>query len=307
VSNIITELMTIDCEQVSNIIVDFIRGKVAAKKRDGVVLGLSGGIDSAVAAILAARAVGPSHVYALYLFDCQSDKKFRQYAEGVAATLEINFQAKDITASARALGAYNSFMMRIPPRASQVLRRFLSPVWRTRRYFWTRRRRRQDAHNVSSTRRPRIELSFNVRHIERRRILEEFAGERNLLLIGAANRSESFVGWFVKDGVDDIPVEVILGLYKTQVRQLARCIGVPDEIIKEPPSPDMLRGLTDESVIGHSYEIIDKVAYIIEHGLDQDIARKEGISDEVFDSISRIHELTAWKRTTPHEFPIFEV
>ena len=145
-----------------------------------------------------------------------------------------------------------------------------------------------------------------MRHIERRRVLEEFAREKNLLLIGAANRSESFVGWFVKDGVDDIPVEVILGLYKTQVRQLARCIGVPNEIIKEPPSPDMLRGLTDESVIGHSYETIDKVAYIIEHGLDHDIARKEGISDEVFDSISRIHQWTAWKRTTPHEFPIFE-
>jgi NAD+ synthase len=305
VSSTLEELMTIDCDNVSNTIVDFIRRKVAEEKREGVVLGLSGGIDSAVAAILAVRAVGPNDVYALHLFDRQSDKKFRRYAERVATMLKINFEVRDITASVKALGAYQPFIMRIPLRASLILMRLLAPVSRAIRYFWVKRRRAQDRRSVSPTRRTRIERSFNVRHIERRRILEEFAREKNLLLIGAANRSESFVGWFVKDGVDDIPVEVILGLYKTQVRQLARCIGVPDEIIKESPSPDMLRGVTDESVIGHSYVTIDKVAYVIEHSLSQDVALNEGISHEEFERIKRLNELTAWKRTNRHEFPVF--
>jgi NAD+ synthase len=298
-SSTLAELLTIDCDNVSGTIVDFIRRKVAEEKREGVVLGLSGGIDSAVAAILAVRAVGPNNVYALHLFDRQSDRKSRRYAEMVATMLGINFEVRDITASVKALGAYQPFIMKIPPLASLLLVRLLRALARPTRYLWARHRR------VSPARLTRIEQSFNVRHIERRRILEEFAREKNLLLIGAANRSESFVGWFVKDGVDDIPVEVILGLYKTQVRQLARGLGVPNEIIKEVPSPDMLRGVTDELAIGYRYQTIDRVAYVIEHGLSQDVALNEGISDKEFQSIRRIHELTAWKRTNRHEFPVF--
>jgi len=304
-SSTLAELLTIDCDSVSGTIVDFIRRKVAEGKREGVVLGLSGGIDSAVAAILAVRAVGPNNVYALHLFDRQSDRKSRRYAEMVATMLGINFEVRDITASVKALGAYQPFIMKIPPLASLLLVKLLRALARPIRYLWARHRRAQDRRRASPTRLTRIERSFNVRHIERRRILEEFAREKNLLLIGAANRSESFVGWFVKDGVDDIPVEVILGLYKTQVHQLARGIGVPNEIIKEVPSPDMLRGVTDESAIGHHYQTIDKVAYVIEHGLSQDVALNEGISDKEFQRIRRIHERTAWKRTNRHEFPVF--
>ena len=127
-SSTLAELMALDCGKVSNTIVDFIRRKVAEEKREGIVLGLSGGIDSAVAAILVVRAVGPNNVYALHLFDRQSDRKFRQYANGIATMLRINFEVRDITASVRALGTYQPFIMRIPPRASLVLMRLSVPV-----------------------------------------------------------------------------------------------------------------------------------------------------------------------------------
>lgn len=306
-NNILAKLLTIDCEKVSNAIVDFIRKKVTEDKRDGVALGLSGGIDSTVSAILAARAVGPSNVYALHLFDRQSHKKFREYAQKMAIMLGINLEMRDITASVRALGAYKPLIMRMPPSASLVSIKLISPLARLIRYFWIKQKRTQNASGTYVSKAPRgdIRRSFNVRHIERRRILEEFATEKNLLLIGAANRSESFVGWFVKDGVDDIPIEVILGLYKTQVRQLAHFLEVPTEIIKEAPSPDMLRGITDESAIGYSYETIDKVAYIIEHGLSEETALREGINQKDFEHLRRLNQLTAWKRTNTHEFPVF--
>jgi NAD+ synthase len=307
VNNILAKLLTIDCEKVSNAIVDFIRKKVTEDKRDGVALGLSGGIDSTVSAILAARAVGPSNVYALHLFDRQSHKKFREYAQKMAIMLGINLEMRDITASVRALGAYKPLIMRMPPSASLVSIKLISPLARLIRYFWIKQKRTQNASGTYVSKAPRgdIRRSFNVRHIERRRILEEFATEKNLLLIGAANRSESFVGWFVKDGVDDIPIEVILGLYKTQVRQLAHFLEVPTEIIKEAPSPDMLRGITDESAIGYSYETIDKVAYIIEHGLSEETALREDINQKDFEHLRRLNQLTAWKRTNTHEFPVF--
>jgi len=91
--------------------------------------------------------------------------------------------------------------------------------------------------------------------------------EKNLLCLGTANRSESFVGWFIKDGIDDFPIEAILGLYKNQVYQLARFLKVSEEILKEAPSPDMYKGMGDEDLIGYSFQKIDRVAYVLEHGL----------------------------------------
>jgi NAD+ synthase len=151
-----------------------------------------------------------------------------------------------------------------------------------------------------------IEEGFNIRHRTRRKVLEEYAQFYNLLLIGCANRSESFVGWFVKDGVDDLPIETILGLYKNQVRQLARYLGVPPEILEEAPSPDMFKQIGDEDVIGYPYGKIDKVAYVVENDLDPQLAFDEGVTPEELEEIKKIHTLSEWKRENPHEYPIFD-
>ena len=151
-----------------------------------------------------------------------------------------------------------------------------------------------------------IEHGFNDRHITRRKILEDYAEKHNLLLFGAANRSESFVGWFVKDGVDDLPVELLLDLYKSQVRQLGEYLGVPSEILGEAPSPDMLVGIGDEDLIGHKYTIIDKVAYVTENNLSPQIAYDDGVSEEEFNRIIELNKLSQWKRANTHSYPTIQ-
>lgn len=99
--------------------------------------------------------------------------------------------------------------------------------------------------------------------------MEEYAEKHNLLLVGAANKSELLTGWFAPNGVDDLPVAPILGLYKNQVTQMAEHLNVPNEIINAKPSPDMLKGISDEDIIGFPYDKIDKVAYVVENGLPQ--------------------------------------
>jgi NAD+ synthase len=89
--------------------------------------------------------------------------------------------------------------------------------------------------------------------------LESKARAQNWLLLGAANRSEWETGWFVKDGVDDLPYQPLMGLYKTQVRQLGRYLGVPGEIQQQVPSPDMMRGISDEYALGMSYSTIAEI------------------------------------------------
>jgi len=73
--------------------------------------------------------------------------------------------------------------------------------------------------------------------------------------LGTANRSEYLVGWFVKDGIDDLPFSPLIGLYKTQVRQLSEFLGLPFKIRNRLASPDMVKGITDEFALGISYSV----------------------------------------------------
>ena len=312
------DAMTIDYEQASNSIVNFIRQKVAEAGKDGICMGISGGLDSTVVAILAVKAMGdPSKVYGLHLSDRDSQKKFSQFAQRVADELGINFEMRDISALVKEQGTYKPAIMRIIPFLSGLNKLSVfsskvvySLVFRESPFVLTLKKGEPAKNKLTriiySALSGTIEESFNVRHIRRRKILEKFAAERNLILIGAANRSESFVGWFVKDGIDDLPIEALLGLYKNQVRQLARFLGVPAEILGEAPSPDMFKGIRDEDIIGYSYEKIDKVAYVFEHDLSEEVAFNDGITPKEFDHIKTLNLLSAWKRGNKHEFPSFE-
>lgn len=68
----------------------------------------------------------------------------------------------------------------------------------------------------------------------------------------------------------------------------------------------MWRGVGDEQCIGYPYYKIDKVAYVLEHGLGPELAFQSGISHHEFEDIKRLHELSAWKRANPHEYPSLE-
>lgn len=314
----LTDMMVIDCEKVTNTIVDFIRTKVDEQRKDGVALGLSGGVDSATAATLSVKAMAePSKVHALYLFDRDSDKKFGKYAQELAKELGIYFEAIDITPLMVQHGVYSRLIMRqismsaalnkLVVRSCKALCSLLhipNPfVFTPKKRGRLRNRFTMSLGNATAG---TIAASFRVRHIQRRRILEDYASQKNLLLIGTTNRSEYFVGWFVQDGIDDLPIEILLGLYKNQVRRLARFLGVPAEIIKEPASPDMFRGILDRDLIGYSYEEIDKVAYVTEHGLNPDMLNAEGISPNRFQEILTINRLSQGKLANEHVFPSFE-
>lgn len=308
--------LRIDCEEVINKIVSFLRNKINEQKKDGIIFGLSGGIDSAVVAHLAVLAINdPVKVTALYLPDRDSDARFNNYALNVARKLGISFHVNPITDEVEKENVYKPCIIRLTsffPILNKTIiwssDKIIYPIFFQKPSFIVALEKGDSAKgpiakflykNVASA----IEEGFNARHRARRRILEKRARELNLLLIGCANRSEAFVGWFVKDGVDDLPIETIMDLYKTQVRQLAIHLGVPEKIIKVKPSPDMLKKVGDEDVIGHKYETIDKVAFVAENNLDAKLAFDAGVAPKEFDQIIKIHRLSEWKRANPHEYP----
>src|SRR3989344_98497 len=101
-------------------------------------------------------------------------------------------------------------------------------------------------------------------------ILYDLSKKFKALVIGTENRTEKILGYFTRFGDEASDIEAILHLYKTQVRQLADYLKIPDKIIKKPPTAGLWRGQTDEGEFGFSYAEADKILYLsIDKGLSQ--------------------------------------
>ena len=113
----------------------------------------------------------------------------------------------------------------------------------------------------------RSTASYRVKHRLRLVLLYLFAEAENRLVVGAANRTEYEIGYFVKHGCDHgNDVMPLQGLYKAQVFQLARHLSVPAAIIEKAPSPDVVPGIVDEEAIGMSYEQLDPILLALDKG-----------------------------------------
>jgi NAD+ synthase len=296
--------LVIDAKREAENIERHIQKLLETNLAEGIVIGLSGGIDSAVLATLAVRAVGAEQFHAYYLYDRDSSKELQARAKLVADWLRIELKCQDITPTMRKMKIYSPLIMKITA-LSGFINRYLSakpnrllcaesPFMSTLRkgdFSGNKIKRFFYKNTVGS-----VEAAFNTRHIYRRKFLEQQAEEKNWLVLGAANRTELMVGWFVKGGIDDLPFSPIIGLYKTQVRQLAKYLGLPLEIQNQAPSPDMAKGITDESALGISYDNLDIILDYIDCGVsDQEIVSK-GVSKKNLFLVRTMNNLSAWKR-----------
>jgi len=317
-------VLKIDAKSAADSIADYIKRIVDANSAQGVIIGLSGGIDSAVLAALAVRAVGKDRVYAWHLYDRDTPRQARRRVKLVADWLGLQLQLHDIEPVMRHSQIYRPLIMRISALSGSA-NRLLAGVWR---FFYHESPFISTLHKGSFTgllapasgrgtpaeRRGlrqffydravgHVEAAFNARHIYRRQFIEKLAEERNLLLLGAANRSEYLIGWFVKDGIDDLFYSPLIGLYKTQVQQLAHFLGIPIEVREQPASPDMIKGITDEFAIGLSYAKVDLVLNSLERGLSDEEMLAAGVSEKQISCVRKMYELSAWKRGSEHAQP----
>lgn len=300
-------LLTIDAKRVAESIEGYIQRLADDNSAQGVIIGLSGGIDSAVLATLAVRTLGKERVHAYYLYGRDSEKELQQRACLMADWLGLELKRHNIEPIMCQRQIYAPLIMRMTT-LSSFLNHLMIDVYRffyrelpftsvlhkgsfaghkLRKFFYN--------HTVRY-----VEAAFNARHIYRRQFLEKLAKDHNLLGLGAANRSEYLVGWFVKDGIDDLPFSPLIGLYKTQVRQLADFLGLPSEIRNQPASPDMLKGTTDEFAIGISYATLDVILNGLDRGLEDEQIVAAGATQKQISHVRRMHQLSAWKRACEH-------
>ena len=198
----------------------WIRERVEEAGAGGVVVGLSGGVDSSTAAVLAKRAL-EDRVLGL-IMPCHSDPTDVEHAKLVATKFGIETEYVDLTP------------------VFDCLVEALSPGGRLAR----------------GNLKPRLRMAT----------LYYFANNLHYLVMGTGNKSEIMVGYTTKYGDSGVDLLPLGDLLKTQVRELAQELGIPEEIIAKPPSAGLWEGQTDEGEMGVTYEKLDKILLAIESG-----------------------------------------
>ena len=267
--------MEMNPEQVALSLENFVREHVDKLERDGVILGLSGGIDSAVVAELCKRAVGPERTLALLMPEKDSEKEHVQDALDFGKGLGIETRLINITPYLKKMGIYKFAPLSAVP-FSRKLRGFL--IKKLIHYY----EGRTGEHPFSAS---MVGLKgkefgsfishkvayYRIKHRMRMILLYYYGEIENRLVVGSANKSEYEIGYFVKHGCDDATdIMPLINLYKTQVRDLARYLNIPSRIIEKPPSPDVLPGIIDEEAIGIPYEKLDLILLALEKGWEGD-------------------------------------
>ncbi|MBC7084748.1 MAG: NAD+ synthase [Methanomethylovorans sp.] len=249
-----------DMEKARQIIVEFIREKVSEANAQGVVVGISGGVDSALAAYLSVEALGKDKVLGIHLPELTlTSAEDVLDATEVAHRLGIEFRAIDIS------GILSTYFHNIPEedKATQ---------------------------HAKGNLKARIRMS----------VLYYYANLLNRLVVGTGNKTELLLGYFTKYGDGGVDILPIGDLYKTDVWELSVLIGIPEPIIHKAPSAGLWSDQTDEKELGITYKELDAFLSLILEGETPEVARNTiGITKEQAHSVLHRIKINSHKLKTP--------
>ncbi|MEE9553458.1 MAG: NAD+ synthase [candidate division Zixibacteria bacterium] len=250
------EGIALDAGTVSAGLTRFIREELAKTGFGRLILGISGGLDSAVVAYLAVNAIGKENVVGLIMPYKTSNPENMADAEILIESLGIKKRIVDIS------DPVNSYFERFP-----------------------------DADNIRRG---------NKMARERMSVLYDFSAMEKALVIGTSNRSEILLGYGTIFGDLACAINPLGDLYKSQVRALAKHLGVPDRIIAKIPSADLHKGQSDEGEFGFSYEEVDRLLHLMidkKHTPSQ--CAEKGFSEEMIRKVNNMIEKNRFKGSPP--------
>ncbi|HEV2957072.1 MAG TPA: NAD(+) synthase [Xanthobacteraceae bacterium] len=286
-------------------------------RKRGVVLGLSGGIDSSVTAALCAKALGPDKVFAVLMPEQDSDSESLRLGRLMVEALGIASAVEDIAPMLAAAGCYR--------RRDECIRQLVpafGPGWGCK--LAIANALAHDGYNLTqlvvqspdgAQQRLRMPLEVylgivaatNMKQRTRKQIEYYHADRLNYAVAGTPNRLEYDQGFFVKNGDGAADLKPIAHLYKMQVYQLAAHLGVPEEIRRRPPTTDTwsLAQTQDEFYFSLPYDRMDLCLYGLDHGVPP--AAVGRAADLTEDQVERVWRDIASKRKATrylHEPPL---
>ena len=242
--DIINEIKNQDYASITETIEKFLSEQIEKQHAKGVILGLSGGIDSAVLAYICKRKL-KEKTLAIIMPDTSITPAETEDALKMISLTGIEHKLIDIKP------IVNEYAM------------YLEPNKKSR---------------------------GNLRARVRTNILYYYANSKNYLVLGSSDKSEHLIGYFTKFGDGAADLTPIISLYKLQIREIAKYLGVPDNIISKKSSPHLWEDHEAEEELGVSYEEIDSILYcLVEKKLSVDETVKMTQIDK--STIEKIHEL----------------
>lgn len=257
---LIPQVLELDFSEVEKRITRFIREYVFNSGAEGIVLGLSGGIDSSTVAALSSRAIGGNHVLGLMLPEKENfNQKDIDDATVVAEKFNIKTQVCDMTP------VLDCFYESIPifEQSSRLCK-------------------------------------GNIKARTRMIYLYYYANKLNKIMCGSSDKSETMMGYFTKwgDGASDIAP--IMDLYKTQVRKLAIHLGIPEELTLKPSTPALWPNQTAENELGIKYETSDLILFGLERFMQtEEIAKQVGTQKSTVETVKNRWLANEHKRRMP--------
>lgn len=254
--DILNEILNQDYEAAQNKIEKFLVQEVRERDSDGVIFGLSGGIDSAVIAFLCAKVLKEKSVCMIMPDTKVSPKQDTEDALKIVDKLGLEYKLIDINP------IHTNYSMYLEP------------------------------NNLALG---------NLRARIRANILYYYANAKKYLVLGSSDKSEFLIGYFTKYGDGSADLLPIISLYKTQIRQFAKFLGVPESIISKKSSPNLWEGHEAEAELGVTYEEIDSILYCIvdKKKTTEETVTLTEIDKQTVNKIYQLYKKSEHKRITP--------
>jgi NAD+ synthase len=307
------ELIKLDCEKTADDLTERLRKQVYNDlKRQGAVVGTSGGIDSAVVAVLCARTFGPDKTLGVLLPDKDSSPDSKALGMELAKTFGYQYVVNDVTEGLRGAGCYkyrdDAFRQIFPEWREGWKAKIILPtnILETNRINIFRLAVESPDGEKMEKRLPlkaylQIVAASNMKQRIRMLTLYYHAERLNYAVVGTGNKNEHDQGFFVKYGDGGADCKPIAHLYKTQVFQLAEYLGVPASIRGRTPTTDTYPSeqTQEEFFFGLNFEIMDQLWFAKEGGFPvNDVAEAMGLEAEQVQRVWR--DLDQKKRTTEY-------
>ena len=253
-----SQILAINYPSAEREILGFIRKTVKGAASKGVVLGLSGGVDSAVTGALSVKALGRERVTVLIMPSDFTPQTDTEDANALAKKWGVRTYRANVSSAVEALSGAFGFDGGKIPRA-----------------------------NIQA--RVRMTLAYYV------------ANSLGCLVAGTGDRSEDLLGYFTKYGDGGVDLLPIAHLYKTQVRELAIRLGIPEKVANKPASPQLWPGHIATQELPADYDKLDPLLYCL---FDRKMslssaAKKAGVGVELAKAAMRLHKSSAHKRALP--------
>ncbi len=257
-------ILEINGEQKANEISKWLKETVQTAGFSKAVVAVSGGVDSAVSLNLAVRALGKENVYALLMPYGRLSNEALEDGKAIVSAVDL---AKDHVMVRDIATVVNMILKQVEDDTLDAVRKG----------------------NIMA----RMRMVF----------LFDFAKSLHALVVGTENKSEHYLGYFTRFGDEASDIEPIRSLYKTQIWEMAKYLGVPQRIVEKAPSANLWEGQSDEGEFGFSYLDADRVLYhYFEERLPKEGIVSLGLPEPLVDSVLQFVEKNDFKHHVPHVF-----